>query len=287
MNDMKSDSILASESKELTIAIVSYNSYDAITKCLDDLITSGQFPVIIIDNASTDGSSDKLATRYPNAMVISSDVNLGYGRGANLAIKSCSTQYLFLVNPDLKATPEKTAQLFETFKTLPDDVALLAPSADPKTHTNEGPVEKDWVIGAAMMFNLKAMKPIGFFDENIFLFFEETDLCIRIRKARNKIFLDSNLYIEHLYRQSSTPSPSTEALKDWHYAWSKMHLHNKHRSNLGKLNPHKVALNYLLKYLFARHPIKKQRYKYRYLGSKAFIHGTSAFRSTGQPHTPN
>lgn len=275
MNDMKSDSILASESKELTIAIVSYNSYDAITKCLDDLITSGQFPVIIIDNASTDGSSDKLATRYPNAMVISSDVNLGYGRGANLAIKSCSTQYLFLVNPDLKATPEKTAQLFETFKTLPDDVALLAPSADPKTHTNEGLVEKDWVIGAAMMFNLKAMKPIGFFDENIFLFFEETDLCIRIRNNGYRILLDSGLHMEHLYRQSSTPNAETEALKDWHYGWSKLYFQNKHGLDTGKKNKYRTVSKYLLKYLAAPTPEKRNRYKNRLKGCWGFIKQSS------------
>lgn len=255
----------------LTITIVSYNSYQAITECLGQLIETSLFKVVIIDNNSPDGSGKKLAQKYPNVQVIENNTNLGYGRAANIALNSCTTPYLFLINPDLKASEYQTLKLLDTFRSLPNEVALLAPAAEPYDHTNEGPLEKDWVIGAAMMFKLENLKKVGFFDNNIFLFYEETDLCLRIRKCGYKIMLDTNLYIEHLSGQSSTPNPDTEALKNWHYGWSKMYYFHKHGLNKGKQNIYASITKYLFKYLLATTPLKRAQYKNRLKGCKAFL----------------
>lgn len=275
------------ESGDLTVAIISYNSFNTIEACLSELIDSNRFPVTIVDNASTDGSADKLKKRYPNANILESDINLGYGRAANLAIKECGTRYFFLVNPDLKAAPDAVEQLLTTCRKLDDSTALVAPSVQKETHTNSGLQQQPWVIGAAMLFNLHAMKPIGYFDENIFLFSEETDLCKRIINAGLKIYLDSDIYIEHLYRQSSTPSKATEALKDWHQGWSRMYYRHKYGEDHGKQNPYRVTGLYWLKYRLATNPEKKQRYKYRYLGSLAFLKGKPAIAPNGAPFVPS
>lgn len=271
---------------DLTIAIVSYNSFSAIASCLSELIDSNKYPIIIVDNASTDNSADLLKQRFPKAEIIKSEVNLGYGRAANTAIQYCTTKYFFLINPDLKATSSLVANLLNTFHTLSDDVALLAPATAENVYTKSGLLEKDWVIGAAMVFNLDTLKKVGYFDENIFLFSEETDLCKRIKDAKYKILLDSNIYIEHLYRQSSTPNKETEALKDWHQAWSKRYFHHKHGTDVGKNNPVRIVAQYYLKYILATDSEKRLRYKYRFLGALAFLKGIPAYDDNGEPHVP-
>lgn len=273
-------------SDDVTIAIVSYNSFQAIMSCLSELIDSGSFPVIIIDNASSDNSAEMLEQRFPNATLIKSPRNLGYGRAANLAMESSTTKYLFLINPDLKASASDVTKLLSTFKDQGEHVALLAPSVEAKAHTKEGLIEQKWVIGAAMMFNMETLNSVGGFDENIFLFSEETDLCMRIQNAGLKIMLDTDLYIEHLYRQSCAPNPTTEALKDWHQAWSRMYFEHKYGLDNGKRNRYRVTANYLIKYIFATDPAKKARYKYRYLGSKAFMRGQPAIEQSGAPYVP-
>ncbi|MAR90262.1 MAG: hypothetical protein CML06_08250 [Pseudomonadales bacterium] len=271
---------------ELTVAIVSYNSYSVITACLDELIKSGGFHVIIVDNASTDGSGDKLKQTYPDVQVIQEPVNLGYGRAANVAIKKCITPYFFLVNPDLKADVESTGKLLATIRSSAPSTALVAPATTRKKHTKTGLVEKQWVIGAAMMFSMEHLRTVGLFDEQIFLFSEESDLCKRIIQEGYKIYLDTDIYIEHLYRQSSTPSPETQALKDWHKAWSKLYLHHKHQNISGKHRPSRVALGYAIKWMLATQPEKRLRYKYRFQGSLAFLQGKPAILESGAPFHP-
>lgn len=271
---------------DLTIAIISYNSYGTIKKCLNELITSKKFKTIIVDNASTDDSAQNLKKQYPQAKLIINSTNIGYGRAANLAIKTCSTKYLFLINPDLKATADNTSQLLSKLKQLNDDVALLAPSVDLNTHIKQGLMQKEWVIGAAMMFNLTTMKEVGYFDENIFLFSEESDLCKRIRYKKLKILLDSDIYIEHLYRQSSPPSLETEALKDWHQAWSNAYFYHKHGMDHGRKNTYRVALIYLIKYLVSTNNTKRNRYKHRLFGTTSFLKNQPAFDDRGKPNIP-
>lgn len=267
----------------LTIAIVSYNSHAIISTCLDELITSNEFPVIIVDNASPDGSGQKLKQRYPNVTVIQVEQNIGYGRAANRAIAAAETPYLFLINPDLKARCADVSALFGHMRKQSPDVALMAPAVQQKDFVKKGIVEKDWVIGAAMMFNLGALQKVGVFDENIFLFSEESDLCLRIRRAGMRILLDSDLYVEHLYRQSSTPSARIEYLKNWHFGWSRMYFYSKHDLATGKKSPYRVASRYLMKYLFATRADKRQAYRAKMLGTLAFIRGQSAFLPDGRP----
>ena len=267
----------------LTITIVTYNSFDVVCNCLDELLSSGQFKIIVVDNASTDSTGQKLLQQYPDIRLIQSDINLGYGRAANRAIAVADTPYLFLINPDLKATTATVKALLDHMREADDKTVLMAPAVFESDHTRSGPVETDWVIGAAMLFHLERLKPVGAFDENIFLFSEENDLCLRIRKAGLKILLDTDIYIEHLYRQSSAPNQAVDDLKDWHKAWSSMYFHTKHGLTVGKRNPKRMLIVYGIKYLLAAKTKKRALYKARYKGTLAFIKGEAAFKEDGTP----
>lgn len=277
---------MSSSNTQTTIAIVSYNSHDAVISCLGDLIASETYPVIIVDNGSPDLSGQRLKKQYPHIELIEAPQNLGYGRGANLALKHAKTDYLFLVNPDLKLTADAVEGLVEHVQSEEPVTTISAPAVRIKDHLNQGVQERKWVIGAALLFNIPNLKDIGFFDENIFLFSEESDLCYRTKAAGHRIVLDTDIYVEHLRGQSSTPDPKIERLKSWHFGWSHVYFYQKHGLATGKRNPYRIAFQYLYKWLFSTNSHKRLKYRARFEGTKAFIQGKTAFLKDGSPRWP-
>ncbi len=267
----------------LTIAIVSYNSHNAIRSCMDELLRTCRHDIIVVDNASSDESGKLIKKSYPNVQLVQLDVNIGYGRAANRAIAATTTPYLLLLNPDMKATSASVDMLLSHMQSQGAHAAILAPAVTGKDHSQKGLLPRDWVIGAAMLLNLPLIRKIGAFDENIFLFSEETDLCYRVRAAGMDILLDSDLYIEHLAKQSSTPNSRIEYLKNWHIGWSHLYYYTKHGLAVGKKNPKRILALYALKYLLATKSAKRAQYKARLKGTLAFMRGEKAFLPNGQP----
>lgn len=269
----------------ITAIIVSYNSFSTLRRCQNDWLESPPCKIIIVDNASTDSSAADISQHYPQVNLMKQAINLGYGRGANRALAEVDTPYAILLNPDLEVSEQHIRQLVDSAAKLDGEFAILAPAVREKDHLKQGLVRKKWVIGAAMLFNMKAMQEIGFFDESIFLFSEETDLCMRTNLLGKAIFLDSNIYIRHLLNQSSTPNPETTRLKNWHKGWSRMYFRNKHGLNKGKKSNWRVLAKYALKRLLSTKTDKRLAYKYRLAGSIAFLKGTAALRDDGRPRT--
>ncbi|MDY0005789.1 MAG: glycosyltransferase family 2 protein [Spongiibacteraceae bacterium] len=271
----------------LTIGIVSYNSHQVLSACMQELLGKPQYRTLIIDNASTDQSAARLQAMFPDIEVIPLPHNIGYGRAANVGIAEAKTKYFLLLNPDLQITTADIDRLFDRALSLGEDVALLAPAVERRDYLQQGLLDRDWVIGAAMLFNLTALSPLGLFDENIFLFSEETDLCIRIRRAGLRIALDSDLFVNHLYRQSTPSSPEIEELKNWHIAWSNCYVLSKHGLATGKKHPYRLLVIYLVKMLTSTSRFKRVRYRTRLSGTWAFISGQSAFLPDGTAqHAP-
>lgn len=271
--------------EKITVVIVSYNSYKALVQCMDEWLSKPACRVIIVDNASTDNSAVLLGQRYPSVEVVAESVNLGYGRGANRGFEMVKTPYSLLLNPDIVCSVEKLEQLLSRAESLSNNFAILSPAVTDKDFTQSGLHKKTWVIGAAMLFNMKSMADIGFFDKRIFLFSEETDLCLRVVNANLSIYLDSDIYLNHLLKQSSTPSLAVENLKNWHSGWSKMYYRRKHGLNVGKKAEWRVIFSYFVRYLFATNSLKRLAYRARLAGSLAFILGKQAFYADGSPRT--
>lgn len=271
--------------KKLTVVIVSYNSFETLVRCMDGWLCDPGCRVIIIDNASKDESAKKLKARYKNIDVVSNATNIGYGRAANCGLQMAQTPYVFLLNPDVIVCQEQLLHLTQRAEQLDDKVAILAPAVTGEDFLQSGLLEKKWVIGAAMLFNMPIMKSVGFFDENIFLFAEETDLCRRVVNAGLPIYLDSDIYLEHLLNQSSTPSVAVEVLKSWHAGWSRMYYRRKHGLNTGKKAEWRVIVSYLLRSLLSFNSLKRQSYRARFDGCLTFVRGEAAFNADGTPRT--
>tara|TARA_B110001469_G_scaffold66867_1_gene63850 strand:- start:4476 stop:5309 length:834 start_codon:yes stop_codon:yes gene_type:complete len=270
-------------SSQLTIITVSYNSQKILTQCLAPLIESGKYPVIIIDNASPDDSESVLKHRFPRAKTIALKQNIGYGRAANVGLEMVETPYALLINPDLKAGVEDIQQLLNHALTDSSQTAIWGPASEKKDNTGASPQAVKWISGCAMLFEMDKLRKIGLFDENIFLFFEETDLCERAQAMGFTVKQCNDVYFEHLLGQASTPSPTIEQLKNWHFGWSSAYFHAKHKLLSKKTNPTRRLFTYRRKSIFNLNSTSRIKYKNRANGIRAFLNGEKAFDRQGLP----
>lgn len=267
----------------LTIIIVSYNSYFALSQFMPDLLREPDYPVIIIDNVSTDGTPEKIRSAFPKVECIALDSNIGYGRAANIGLSKISSQYALILNPDIQASNALVSRLLEKALKYKNHAAIFAPAT---THVEEDGVveiiEKEWVLGAALLFDIEQMISVGYFDENIFLYYEEVDLCKRVRDHGKKVALLPDVCFTHIKETSTLSSPVLDHLRQWHVAWSSMYFFRKHDLTTGKRSAWRLILQYLLKAVFTVTPRKRRKYIARVRGATAFVLGKQAFDSSGK-----
>lgn len=268
---------------DLSIILISYNSFSIILKCLKDLLSSQKFRIIIVDNASQDGPVDNIRKFFPDVEVITLPQNIGYGRAANVGLCQVTTPYALLLNPDLTASEKDIDKLLAHTKTSPDRTAIWGPASGPEKITSAPPQEVKMISGCAMLFDVEKIREIGMFDENIFLYFEETDLCYRTIKAGYSISYCSDIFFNHLVGQASPPDPTIEHMKNWHYGWSYAYYHSKHGLAHGKKSPRRRFWEYKIKSFLATNQQKRRSYRANAMGISAFLHGKRAFDDTGAP----
>jgi N-acetylglucosaminyl-diphospho-decaprenol L-rhamnosyltransferase len=212
----------------LTIIIVTIKSEKVIEKCLNSI--DPKVKKIIIENSSDENFTQKLKDKYQNIDCYNSGKNLGMGVGNNIGIKKSKTRYVMILNPDTILNNDTLDQIFKISKSL--DFAILSPISDKdnfpnykiKNKTNY--LEKDFfevdqVDGYSMVID-KSKFDEKFFDENIFMYLENDDLCLRIKKKGEKIFILKNAKINHLGAKAVNEKyyNELEFSRNWHWNWS-------------------------------------------------------------------
>jgi N-acetylglucosaminyl-diphospho-decaprenol L-rhamnosyltransferase len=268
---------------DLTIVSVSYNSADVFSSYWEDFLDNTWLDVIIVDNASPDGSGSILAQKYPKHRVIQMDRNVGFGRAANEGFINCRSRFVLLLNPDLRINERGIVDLYNIAISDPDNTAIWAPVVTRPEFLGTPPEKIDKVSGAAMLFDLEKMQQVGLFDENIFLYSEESDLCYRTRLKGYEIKLCPRIFFEHMVGGSSGHHPSIVKMKSWHFAWSRCYYLHKHGLYTAKRNPSRMLRNYRLKSFLSMDKIKRLRYRGQAAGVKAFLKGKTAFIANGKP----
>ncbi len=194
------------------------------------------YEIIVVDNASQDGSDAMLKDKYPQVKVIQNTENRGFGAANNQAMRVMNGRYALLLNSDTVLTENAIHELyafmenhpeaamscgqllnidgskqnsiasFPTVLTLLTNMPLLEylfPKHYPsKRYNHEKPIEVDSGIGACLLVRKKAIDDVGMFDERYFFFFEETDWAYQMKSAGWKIFYVPTAYIYHLQGQS-------------------------------------------------------------------------------------
>ena len=270
---------------EITFVIVTYKSESVIRQCLDTL--PKQSKKIIVENSGNINLEKELKIKYDNIEVIMSKNN-GMGAGNNIGLKSCKTNYAYVLNPDTKLNKDTLSKLFEELDKI-TDFTLASPINDnPKipnfkqSEINENNIDilsVDRIDGFSMLFNLKKFPERLFFDENFFLYLENDDLCLRVKRKGELIFIIKNSLISHLGGISK--NDKLEFLRNWHWMWSKFYFNKKNFSFLKALaviTPN--VLSSLLKYIFYsifKSSFKRKIYEMRLQGSINSIIGKKSF----------
>jgi N-acetylglucosaminyl-diphospho-decaprenol L-rhamnosyltransferase len=229
----------------ITAIVVSFDSAQVLPACLDALAGEG-VSAIVVDNASSDASAE-IAAQH-GARVLRNERNEGYGRANNLGAGAAATPFILIVNPDLEMQPGAVAALLAAAEAYPDAAAfaprLVEPSGrvflQPRSllapdHLNrarrivlpEGDACLPFLSGACLLLRREVFLALGGFDPAIFLFYEDDDLCHRLREAGHALVHVDGADARHGRGKSSAPSPQRRFTARWHLAWSQYHIARK------------------------------------------------------------
>lgn len=187
---------------DLAIAIVNYNRRDFLERCLQsvkvDLEASGLLAeVVVVDNASEDGSAQFVRDHFREVALIANDQNRGFSAANNQAIAATRARYVLLLNNDCEVLPGALAHLVQFADAHPDTGALgcMLLRGDGERHRlpasifsrlawfPDRPCKVAWIVGAALLLRREAIEAVNGLDEAFFFYYEDWDLGLRLRKA--------------------------------------------------------------------------------------------------------
>ena len=227
--------------KDLTIIITTFKSEQKIRECLSSI--DPQVNIILIENSSSIEFKKDIESNFSNVSCELTNDNLGYGKANNIGLKKVKTKYALILNPDTILSSNSLGLFFEFTKTN-KDFTILGPNQNEKLSTLDNQkkseiefFETDKIKGYAMFLNMEKLKSIGFYDENIFLYLEEIDLCKRVKDAYGKILICPNIIIFHYGAQSvnNDYANQIELTRNWHWMWSLFYFNKKHYGYLSAL----------------------------------------------------
>jgi GT2 family glycosyltransferase len=254
---------------DLSIIVVCYKGWARLTKCLESLDTfTGKnisSEVIVVDNKSEDKAIENIKAKFPRFTFIENEVNGGFGNGNNLGVNSASGEFLLFLNPDTVATEAAIEKLVETIRDNPsygivscrqvnergkESVAtgpfphlfnltglqrLIFQSRKPQTASRTPDLTfPDWISGSVIMIRSEIFRKINGFDEDFWMYFEDVDLCRRVRNIPLEVACCENITIEHNHGGSSRINLTTASLTKTEVHISRHVYISKHKKGLNK-----------------------------------------------------
>jgi N-acetylglucosaminyl-diphospho-decaprenol L-rhamnosyltransferase len=226
------------------IVVVTHNSERVLPACLKSLPRGCD--VVVVDNASADASAD--IARSSGASVLVNRQNLGFGTACNQGARLLKTSHVLFLNPDATLAPEALSELEKTIELYPDaggfglavedlgkrqkyrSVSFIQSQGRP--FPKESPptqiAEVDFLDGAAFACDLQMFLDLGGFDEDIFLYFEDDDLCFRIRDRNRKLLYVPSAHVLHERNGSSGKKLRLDYFRSFHATKSRILVSEKH-----------------------------------------------------------
>ena len=251
-------------SADVEIIIVSYNTRAELDACLGSLAAARPAclsRIVVVDNASSDGSADMVRSRWPDVDLLPLVRNAGFGAANNIALRQCHRPYALLLNSDTLVPSGAVDTLRERM------LARGAVAAGPRLVGKAGRPEVsfgamltpfselvqrwrvrvaarpghwatdrlkryladerfvDWVSGACMLLDTRAAGAAGFFDERFFMYEEDVDLCASLRAAGGRVLFTPAAEVVHLRGRSHSPESGPTSS---HYDHSHIAFYEKH-----------------------------------------------------------
>ncbi|PXV63121.1 hypothetical protein CLV62_1153 [Dysgonomonas alginatilytica] len=260
----------------VSIIIVNYNTEKFLENCIVSInkyTRDVNYEIIVVDNNSEKGSVSSLIEKYPAVRFHFSEENHGFGRANNIGASIAKGEYLFFLNPDTLLINNAVFLLYEYLKGNPQvgicggnmyrgdmtpassfyDIDFLTYEYKiifnikryPGFNYTTGPNEVKVIVGADLFIRKSVFFEFGGFDKDFFMYFEEVELCYRLRKANYKIVSVPAAEIIHL--QGGSAENKNEELGKWSYRehwYSKFLFFSKTK---GKLQTKILYCVYILK----------------------------------------
>ncbi len=251
-----------------SIILVSYNVKDLLLENLKNL-TALPYEIVVVDNASKDGTPDAVRKAFPSVKLIKGE-NIGYGRANNVGVEHSTGEYIILLNTDAFIEPEAIPEAIKLLMKKPNigligaklvglDGAIQPSARQYPTFFNrifqlfglsskyskspifgrvdftwanpDVPQSVDWVPTAFAALPRQVYNEVGGFDPRFFLFYEDVDICRRIKKAGYEIIYWPLIKVVHIGGQSSEALESEKMLS--YRIESAFQYHKLHEGALG------------------------------------------------------
>lgn len=218
-------------SASVAIVIVNWNSYEVTRQCLDSLrtITYKNFEAVLVDNGSDDGSGEKLKAEYPEVTLLTNSTNLGFTGGNNRGIQYAldkAHDYIMLLNNDAIATADFLGNLVTTLES-DSTISAIQPKimydydrtviwnaggrfqaffslmktigeAEKDTGQCDQPGPTQWITGCCFMIRASVVRQIGLLDDKFFIYYEDADWSLKLRKSGRKMWYEPRAKIFHI-----------------------------------------------------------------------------------------
>lgn len=243
----------------LSICIVNWNTRDLLKACLHSIERyppAEPYEVLVVDNASTDGSAEMVRTQFEWVKLIANSENRGYAGGNNQALTQAQGEFILLLNPDTEIHPETFSKALAFMRHHPEVGAIGAKQVFPDGRIQpslrafptplpllcevlglaklfpkcpvfgayrygwfdyDRPIEVDQPMGTFLLVRRAVVAQVGLMDESFPLFFNDVDWCYRIKQAGWKIMFVPSVVITH-HGGASTSQVRLEAIRESHRA---------------------------------------------------------------------
>ena len=226
----------------ISVIVVSFNTREMTLRCIETVLSDCRglkHEIWVVDNASHDGSAGAVRASFPEALVIENDRNVGFGAANNIALVKARGEFVFLLNSDAFVR-EGTVNCLLQYMRDHGDVAAVGPRllnedgslqqscyrfpsprrafcesmflsaafpdhpglGDGRNWEHDSERYVDFIVGAACLVRRSAVEEVGWFDEDFFLYAEETDLCRRFYNAGWKVAFTPEAEVFHLSKGS-------------------------------------------------------------------------------------
>ena len=273
--------------QNLTVIIVSFMSENVIYDCINSI--PNDIKIVIVDNSNNKSFKNEIEKKYNNVRCILSENNIGMGAGNNFGLSEIDTDYGFILNPDVLLRNDTIDEIILASKKI-GKFSIISPIMEEENYPNykmskgdnsinkKGePFKVKTVDGFAMLLNISRLNTLEnfrnkkYFDENIFLYLENDDLCKRIIENNENIYIVPKSKIKHLGAKAVDEKYKyeIELSRNWHWVWSKFYFNKKHYGFLNAyLRVCPIFISATLKMLlyFFINKRKKEIYLFRVLG---------------------
>ncbi len=190
---------------DVSIIVVNYNGANLVVECLNSLeglnYPRGRYEIIMVDNASWDGSADNVEKNFPGVKIVRNKENYGFAKGNNIGIKNSnpSSKYIALVNNDSRVNKDWLKELTGSMEAEQGAACCGAreETCNPDISINRTGFEGNWMGGGSVIYRRQALEESGLFDERYFAYCEDIDLSWRMKIRGWKIICNNNAVWYH------------------------------------------------------------------------------------------